>query len=94
MRLSLLTYMMNIVSNVNVNSNRIDSSELTANLHVHVKFMSENSHDYSFFDMCLILNYINYQIIYYYIFSIILTAEQAQFQQLMKQHKIFLDLLD
>ena len=93
-RLSLLIYMMNTASNVNINSSRTDSSKLTANLYVYMEFMSENSCDYSSFNICLILNYINHQIIYYYIFSIILTAEQAQFQQLMKQHKISLDLLD
>ena len=93
MRLSLLTYMMNTVSNVNVSS-RTDDSELTANSHVHMKFMPENSHDYSSFDMHLVSNYINCQIIYYYIFSTISAAEQAWFQQLMKQCKISLDLLD
>ena len=94
MRLSLLIYMMNIVSNVNVNSSRTDDSKLTANLHVRVEFMPENSHDYSFFDMYLVSNYTNCQIIYYYISDAILAAEQAWFQQLMKQCKIFLDLLD
>ncbi len=94
MRLSLLIYMINTVNNINANSSRTDDSELTANLHVYMKFMSENSHDYSSFNMYLVLNYTNHQIIYYYIFSTILTAEQAWFQQLMKQCKIFLDLLD
>ncbi len=93
-RLSLLIYIMNTISNINVNSSRIDSSKLTANFHVHMKFMSENSCNYSSFNMHLISNYTNHQIIYYYISDTISAAEQAQFQQLMKQCKIFLDLLD
>ena len=75
--------MMNTVSNTNVSS-RTDDSELTANSHVCMIFMSENSHNYSSFDICLVLNYINHQIIYYYISDAILITEQAQFQQLMK----------
>ena len=52
----------------------------TANLNARVDSTDDNPHDYFSFDMYLVLNYINNQLIYYYIFSTILTAEQACFQ--------------
>ena len=58
----------------------------TANLNIHVNFIDDNSHDYFSFDMHLVLNYMNNQLIYYYISDAISAAEQACFQQLMKQH--------
>ena len=71
------------------NSNNVS----TANLNTHVNSINNNSHDYFSFDMHLVPNYMNNQLIYYYIFSAILTAEQAHFQQLMKQHKTSLELI-
>ena len=38
-------------------------------------------------------SYMNNQLIYYFITDAILTADQAEFQQLMKDHKNFLQLL-
>ena len=66
----------------------------TANLNTHVNSINDNSHGYLSFDMHLVSNYTNNQLIYYYIFSTILTAEQACFQQLMKQHKTSLEMLE
>ena len=80
-------------SNNVINTNN-DNNMFTVNSNTHVNFTDNNSHDYFSFDMHLVLNYINNQFIYYYIFSIISAAEQACFQQLMKQHKIFLKLLE
>ena len=65
----------------------------TANLNTHVNSINNNSHDYFSFNMHLVSNYMNNQLIYYYIFSAISAAEQAHFQQLMKQHKTFLELI-
>ena len=65
----------------------------TTNFNAHVNSTDDNSHDYSSFDMHLVSNYTNNQLIYYFIFSTISVIKQAQFQQLMKQCKIFLELL-
>ena len=66
----------------------------TTKLHACVIFMNDNLHDYSSFDMHLVSNYMNNQLIYYFIISVILAADQAEFQQLMKDHKNFLQLLE
>ena len=78
----------NIISNADN-----DDNVSTANLNTHVNFINDNSHDYSSFDMCFMLNYMNNQLIYYYISDAIFTVEQAHFQQLMKQYKTFLELI-
>ena len=66
----------------------------TANSNICVNSTDDNSHDYFSFDMCLMLNYTNNQLIYYYISDAISAVEQACFQQLIKQHKIFLEMLE
>ena len=65
----------------------------TVNLNAHVNSIDDNLCSYSSFDMHLVPNYMNNQLIYYYIFNIIFTAEQACFQQLMKQCKTSLELI-
>ena len=65
----------------------------TTRSHAHVTSMNDNLRDYSSFDMCLVSNYTNNQLIYYFIISAISAADQAEFQQLMKDHKNFLQLL-
>ena len=65
----------------------------TTNLNICVNSINDNSHDYFSFDMCLVPNYTNNQLIYYYISDAIPAAEQACFQQLMKQHKTSLKML-
>ena len=70
-----------------------DNNMSTANLNTHMNSINNNSHDYFLFDMCLVSNYMNNQLIYYYISDIISAAEQAHFQQLIKQHKISLELI-
>ncbi len=60
------------ISNNDVNAN---SSQFAFNLHAHIIFIFKNSCDY-FFDMNLIFNYINKQIIYYYITSVIFIVNQ------------------
>ena len=81
-------------SSSNASSTDNDDNVSTTNLNACVNSMNDNSRDYSLFDMCLMLNYTNNQLIYYYISEAISAAEQACFQQLMKQHKIFLTLLE
>src|SRR6266513_6128904 len=71
-----------------------DNNMSTANSNTRVNSTNNNLCDYFSFNMCLVLNYTNNQLIYYYISDTISAAEQPQFQQLMKQHKIFLDLLN
>ena len=61
--------------------------------HVCMIFMNDNSYNYSSFNMCLVSNYMNNQLIYYFIISAISAADQAEFQQLMKDYKNFLQLL-
>ena len=70
-----------------------DDNVSTANLNTHVNSINNNSHDYFSFDMHLVSNYMNNQLIYYYIFNAIFAAEQACFQQLMKQCKTSLELI-
>ena len=55
---------------------------------------NDNSHDYSLFNMCLVSNYMNNQLIYYFITDAIFAADQAEFQQFMKNHKNSLQLLE
>ena len=69
----------NVISNAD-NSNNMS----TANSNTHMNSINNNLHDYLSFDMHLVLNYTNNQLIYYYIFSAISAAEQAYFQQLIK----------
>ena len=64
------------------------------NLNTCVKSTDDNPHGYFPFNMSLMSSYMNSQLIYYFISSAISAAEQAQFQQLMKQCKIFLKLLE
>ena len=64
-----------------------------ANSNICMNFTDDNSHDYSSFNMHLVSNYTNNQLIYYYISDAISAAEQACFQQLMKQCKTFLKLV-
>ena len=66
----------------------------TANLNTCINFIDNNLCDYFSFDMCLVSNYINNQLIYYYIFDAISAAEQACFQQLIKQCKTSLEMLE
>ena len=70
-----------------------DDNMSTANSNICMNSTDNNSHDYLSFDMHLVSNYMNNQLIYYYISDAILTAEQAHFQQLMKQHKTSLELI-
>lgn len=83
----------------NSSSNAADSADnnnnvSTTNLNIHVNSTDDNSHDYLSFNMHLVLNYMNNQLIYYYIFNTISAVKQTHFQQLMKQCKTFLELLE
>jgi len=89
----LLTNMMNLTTTADSISNTSRAFS-TTRLHVCVISMNDNSHDYSSFDMCLVFNYMNNQLIYYFIISIISAADQAEFQWFMKKHKNFLQLLE
>ena len=69
--------------------NTTDSSSRTAEdsrafstirLHVCMTSTNNNLCDYSSFNMHLVSNYINNQLIYYFIISAILAADQAEFQ--------------
>ncbi len=64
-------------SDINADNNNNVS---TANLNTHMNFIDDNSCDYFLFDMHLVLNYMNNQLIYYYISDAISAAEQACFQ--------------
>ena len=63
---------------INSTDNSSDSMS-TTNLNVHVNSTDDNSHDYSLFDMSLMLSYMNSQLIYYFISDAIFTAEQTCF---------------
>ena len=76
-----------------INADNSDNMS-TVNLNTCVNSTNNNSHDYFSFNMCFVSNYMNNQLIYYYIFDAISAAEQACFQQLMKQCKTFLELIE
>ena len=81
-------------SSDNVTGNAGNSNNMsTANSNTHMNSINNNLCDYFSFDMCLVSNYMNNQLIYYYISDAISAAEQACFQQLMKQHKTSLKLI-
>ena len=68
--------------NITDSSSRADESSrafFTTKLHICMTFMNDNSHDYSLFDMYLVSNYMNNQLIYYFITDAIFTADQAEF---------------
>ena len=88
----MMTIAGNSSSNV-INADNDDNMS-TANSNTHVNSINDNLHDYFSFDMCFVSNYTNNQLIYYYIFDAISAAEQACFQQLMKQCKTFLKLIE
>ena len=93
MWLFLLIYMMSTAGNNDSNVAGNDDVSII-NLNSHVNSISDNLCDYSSFDMCLVFNYMNNQLIYYFITDTISVADQAEFQWLMKDHKNFLQLLE
>ena len=65
----------------NVTGNADNSNNVsTANLNIHVNSINNNLCGYFLFNMCLVSNYTNNQLIYYYISDTISAAEQAYFQ--------------
>ena len=66
----------------------------TTKLHAHVTPTNDNLCGYPPFDMYLVSNYTNNQLIYYFITDAISAADQAEFQQLMKNCKNSLQLLE
>ncbi len=97
--LTWLFLLINMMTTTDNNSSSIINTDnsnnmFIANLNACVNSINNNSCDYFSFDMCLVSNYMNNQLIYYYIFNTISAAEQACFQQLIKQHKTFLEMLE
>jgi hypothetical protein len=78
---------------LNDNGNGSNGSEPVANPHTRIAPTPENPRGYPPFDMRLVPNYTNNQVTYYYTTGAIPAAEQARFQQLMKQRRTSLDLL-
>ena len=70
-----------------------DGDEPILNPHACVTPTLENPCVYPPFDMCLVPNYTNNQITYYYTTGAIPTADQPRFHQLMKQRKTSLNLI-
>ena len=62
-------------SNTNGGNNAIGDSEPIANSHARVAPTPKNPRDYPSFNICLVLNYTNNQIIYYYIIGAIFAIE-------------------
>ena len=69
------------------------STNPTANPHARVAPTPDNPRGYPSFNMERVLNYINNQIIYYYMIDAISVAELTRFHQLMKQRKVSLNLI-
>ena len=69
--------------NTTDSSSRVDKdsrASSTTKSHTCVTSTNNNLHDYSLFDMHLVSNYMNNQLIYYFIISTISAADQAEFQ--------------
>ena len=82
--------------NTTDNSSKADKNSKAFSIiksHVHMIFINDNLCSYSSFNMYFMFNYTNNQLIYYFITDIIFAADQAEFQQFMKNHKNFLQLL-
>ena len=69
------------------------ADKMTINPHIRIAPTSKNPRGYSLFDMQHVLNYMNNQIIYYYMIGAILAAKLTCFHQLMKQWKVSLKLI-
>ena len=83
MWLFLLTNMMTTTDNNSGNAaDNTDNNDnvSTTNLNTHVNLTDNNSCDYFLFDMCSLSNYMNNQIIYYFISDTISAVKQACFQ--------------
>ena len=63
-----------------ITTDNISRALFIIKLHAHVISTNDNSCDYSLFNMHLVSNYINNQLIYYFITDIILITDQAEFQ--------------
>jgi len=87
------TWLFLLTNTINTTDNDSDSVSAT-NLNACVNSTDDNSCDYFSFNMSLMPSYTNNQLIYYFISDAISAAEQAWFQQLMKQCKILLELLE
>ena len=66
----------------------------TTNPNARVEPTDDNPRGYPPFDMSLVPSYTNSQLTYYFTSGAIPATEQAQFQQLMKQCKASLELLE
>ena len=91
--INMMTTAGNSSSNAASNADN-DNNVFTANLNTCMNSTDDNLCDYFLFNMHLVSNYMNNQLIYYYISDAISAAEQAHFQQLMKQHKTSLEMLE
>ena len=80
-------------NNSHENKNEIANLSIT-NSHVCITSTTENSCSYSSFNMNLILNYTNNQIHHYFTTDAISAINQACFQQLMKQQKVSLNMIE
>ena len=76
--------------NPNATADNASRASSTTRPHTHVISTNNNPRDYSSFDMRLVPSYMNNQLIYYFITDTISAADQAEFQQLMKDCKNFL----
>ena len=66
--------------NSTITADSISRALFTTRLHICVTSTNDNSHNYSLFDMHLVSNYMNNQLIYYFITDTISAADQAEFQ--------------
>ena len=69
------------------------ANKITANSCTRIAPTLKNPRGYSSFDMQHVLNYINNQIIYYYIIGTIPATELTHFHQFMNQQKVSLNLI-
>ena len=77
-------------------NNTSEVSEIFAvvNLNAHVTSTAENSSDYLSFDLHLISIYMNNQLCYYHMISVMLDADKATIKNQLKDCKALLKLIN
>ena len=66
--------------NSTTTASSISRASFTTRLHAHVTSTNDNLRDYSSFNMHLVSNYMNNQLIYYFITDTISAEDQSEFQ--------------
>ena len=76
------------------NISEISEISVVVNLNTHVAFIIKNSSGYLSFDLCFISIYMNNQLHYYHMISVMLDTDKAAIKNQLKNHKTLLKLIN